>query len=148
MLRVAFVLRSTEVHPAFCDLSPQCVCMRALIISYRSYMVWYGMCVYMKAFEAARSNNTAHHIAFDVLWCGTLGFESFFILANSIQPSLHGGFFACVCSAPYRARVLSSIHMWSTRISPTSFTLYRDMGIRCAANIYRQIVNFMTRPAA
>jgi hypothetical protein len=82
------VLRSTEVHPAFCDLSPQCLYAR----THHIILICYGMCVYIKAFEAARSNNTAHHIAFDVscvVWDSWL--RKLFILANSIQPSLYGG---------------------------------------------------------
>ena len=115
MLRVAFVLRSTEVHPAFCDLSPQCLYAH----THHIILICYGMCVYIKAFEAARSNTTAHHIAFDVSWCGTLGFESFFILANSIQPSLYGGF-GCVLlfitrefrrRSTYGRRALRRLHL-------------------------------------
>ena len=44
-----------------------------------------------------------------------------------------------MCSAPYHARISSSIHMWSTRTSPTSLTAYKYMDSRCAANVYRQM---------
>ena len=84
MLRVAFVLRSTEVHPAFCDLSPQRVyaCMLILLPCRRS----------LEALEAA---SRPLRIPFDVL-CDSAALKAFNLSAPLLQPPKYEGFWQAV----------------------------------------------------